>query len=95
MAWIVWAGKATGGRVHILICAWVNVIPNRRGAHAQWALRGGHIVVVPIYTSLMCIIKHYYYCAKEDEHSHQHVFRALKTEVESIVAQHIRDQQKI
>jgi hypothetical protein len=34
-------------------------------------------------------------CAKEDEHSHQHVFRALKGEVESIVAQRIRDQQKI
>ena len=34
-------------------------------------------------------------CAKEDEHSHQHVFRALKTEVERIVAQRIRDQQKI
>ena len=34
-------------------------------------------------------------CNKEDDTAHQHVFRCLKAEVESIVAQRIRDQQGI
>ena len=34
-------------------------------------------------------------CSKEDDDAHQHVFRCLKHEIESIVAQRIRDQQKI
>ena len=29
--------------------------------HQYMALRGGHIVVVPTYASMMYIIKHYYY----------------------------------
>ena len=33
-------------------------------------------------------------CAKEDDDAHRHVFRCLKDEIESIVAQRIRDQQK-
>lgn len=34
-------------------------------------------------------------CAKEDQEAHEHIFRALKTEVERIVAQRIRDQEQI
>ena len=34
-------------------------------------------------------------CDKENERAHEHVFGCLKTEVERIVAQHIRDQQGI
>ena len=34
-------------------------------------------------------------CDKENERAHEHVFGCLKTEVERIVAQRIRDQQGI
>ena len=34
-------------------------------------------------------------CSREDEEAHEHVYRCLKHEVESIVAQRTRDQELI